>query len=385
MGGSRDVTFDHNGFFGQHPESEPADPHKLMADPLLVDPGKGGAGLDSVAGYQLRPESSYRGSGVPVADNGGRDYWGHPLYAGAPDRGAHERPAQEARRAWAMPPAPEGVTIEKDVAYLATGRVEKLDLYLPTGRPAGTRSPAVVILHGGGWTGGDKGASREFNIGTALAKAGYVAASVNYRLEAEGRWPTNLLDCKNAVRFLRANVERYGVDADRIGVIGGSAGGHLALMVGYTTGMAGLEPEAPYSGVSSAVRAVVDMYGPTNLLTRQATDKQGNPTGQVRLDSELLSTKATGDADGWRRASPVSHVRQDVPPTLILHGTADPTVDRDQSLELARALERAGAPHEILMLPGVGHTFDLQRWSGGPLPTDLRPVVLGFFDKHLRR
>ena len=145
-----------------------------------------------------------------------------------------EQPAREARTAWVMPPAPDGVTIEKDVAYLAPGRAEKLDLYLPAARATGVRSPAVVIIHGGGWTNGDKGASREFNIGTTLAKAGYVAASVNYQIEGAERWPTNLLDCKNAVRFLRAGAERHGVDVDRIGVIGGSAGGHLALLVGYT-------------------------------------------------------------------------------------------------------------------------------------------------------
>ncbi len=294
-----------------------------------------------------------------------------------------ELPAREVRRAWVMPPAPDGVTIEKDVGYLAPGRAEKLDLYIPAGRATGVRSPAVVIIHGGGWTGGDKGASREFNIATTLAKAGYVAASVNYRIDGAERWPTNLFDCKNAVRFLRANAARYGVDVDRIGVIGGSAGGHLALMVGYTSGMPGLEPEAPYPGVSSAVRAIVDLYGPANLLTRRTTDAQGNPTGQVRLDSKLLSTKATDDAAGWRLASPVSHVRPGLPPTLILHGAADTTVDREQSLELARALEKAGVLHELLMLPGVGHTFDLQRWSGRELPTDLRPVVRGFFDEHL--
>jgi acetyl esterase/lipase len=296
-----------------------------------------------------------------------------------------EQPAREARTAWVMPPAPDGVTIEKDVAYLAPGRAEKLDLYLPAARATGVRSPAVVIIHGGGWTNGDKGASREFNIGTTLAKAGYVAASVNYQIEGAERWPTNLLDCKNAVRFLRAGAERHGVDVDRIGVIGGSAGGHLALMVGYTTGVPDFEPLAPYPGVSSAVRAVVDMYGPANLLTRRTTDALGNPTGQVRLDSKLMPTKATDDEAGWRRASPVFHVRPGLPPTLILHGTADTTVDREQSLELERALEKAGVPHKLLMLPGVGHTFDLQRWGGAELPTDLRPVVLGFFGEHLER
>jgi len=284
-----------------------------------------------------------------------------------------------------LPPAPAGVVIEKDVAYLETRRAERLDLYRPETRARDVRSPAVVIIHGGGWTGGDKGGSREFNIGTTLAKAGYVAASINYWLGEARRWPTNLMDCKNAVRFLRANAARYGIDADRIGVIGGSAGGHLALMVAYTAGDSALEPAAPYPGVSSGVRAVVDMYGPTNLLTRQTTDKEGNPTGRVRLDSHLLASRAEDDADAWKAASPVSRVRRDVPPTLILHGTADTTVDRDQSKELAAALARVGAVHELRLIPGVGHTFDLQTWERKPMPVDLGPVVVAFLDRHVRR
>ena len=92
----------------------------------------------------------------------------------------------------------------------------------------------MLIIHGGGWVGGDKGVSREFKIGTTLAKAGYVCASVNYTLE-RGNWPQNLFDCKNAVRYLRKNSDNYQVDAKHIGVVGGSAGGHLALMVAYTS------------------------------------------------------------------------------------------------------------------------------------------------------
>ena len=153
---------------------------------------------------------------------------------------AHAKKVAKAKaktsRVAVLPPAPDGVVIERDVTYLAPGRKEKLDLYLPASRPKATRSPAVVIIHGGGWSGGDKASGREFNIGTTLAKAGYVCASVEYFKGAAGRWPTNLYDCKNAVRFLRAHADRYQVDVDHVGVIGGSAGGHLALMVAYTTG-----------------------------------------------------------------------------------------------------------------------------------------------------
>ena len=101
--------------------------------------------------------------------------------------------------------APPGVTIGKDLTYLAPGREEKLDLYQPAGRSPEVRSPAVVIIHGGGWIQGDKAAEREVITGTTLAKAGYFCISIEYWKKEKGRWPTNLQDCKNAVRWLRVN------------------------------------------------------------------------------------------------------------------------------------------------------------------------------------
>ncbi len=282
-----------------------------------------------------------------------------------------------------LPPAPVGVTIEQNVTYLPTNRSEKLDLYFPTHRAANTRSPAVVIIHGGGWAGGDKAAGREFNIGTTLALAGYVCASINYTLKAGERWPLNLQDCKNAVRFLRANAARYQVDTNNIGVIGGSAGGHLSLMVAYTGDDPALAPAAPYPGISDSVRCVVDMYGISDLLTRRKTDAQGQPTDPIQGTS-LFADAKDENPEKWKLASPVFHITKKSPPTLILHGLADTTVDYDQSKELAQKLAEAGVEHQLMLIPGIGHTFDLQTWNHKPLPQDLRPVVVGFFDKHLK-
>src|SRR5947209_4348906 len=121
-----------------------------------------------------------------------------------------------------LPAAPTGVVIEENVAYLAAGRTETADLYLPAKREAGARSPAVVIIHGGGFTGGDKAAAREFNIGTTLALNGYVALSINYALATKDRatWPQNLHDCMTAVRWLRKHADRLRIDAGHLGVIG---------------------------------------------------------------------------------------------------------------------------------------------------------------------
>ena len=260
------------------------------------------------------------------------------------------------------------VKVEHDLAFLGEGRQEKLDLYLPATVDKGQRRPGVVIIHGGGWTGGSKRAAREQNIGTTFAKNGYVCISIDYVLAAKDKptWPRNLHDCKTAVRWLRANADKYHIDPDRIGVIGGSAGGHLALMVGLPDTDAGLEPKEPYGKYSSKVSAVVDLYGPTDLVTRGK-------------DTSMLPGAFADKPDLYKLASPVSHVRKGNPPVLILHGTKDTTVPLEQSKILADALSKAGVEHELIVVEGAPHSFHLE-----PKEKDLRPAVLGFFNKHLK-
>ncbi len=266
-----------------------------------------------------------------------------------------------------LPPAPDGVIIEQDVAYLAAGRKETADLYLPAKRAKGVRSPAVVIIHGGGWTGGDKAAAREFNIGTNLALNGYVAISINYVLATKDRatWPTNLHDCMTAVRWLRKNADRLQINPERIGTIGGSAGGHLAAMVAVVGSEDGFDPSGPYGEFSCRVQCAVDMYGPADLTSR--------------AELSMLGKKRADAPELYRAASPTTYLKKSTPPILILHGTADKTVDVKESERFAAALKKVGAVHELVIVEGAPHTFHLQ-----PKQRDLRPVVLGFFDKHLK-
>ncbi|MDP0491191.1 MAG: sulfatase-like hydrolase/transferase [Verrucomicrobiota bacterium JB023] len=281
-----------------------------------------------------------------------------------------------AREAPVEPPA--GVSIRRDINFLAKGREEKLDLYEPATREPKRLLPAVVIIHGGGWVRGDKGRLREYVTGTSLAKAGYVAVSINYETRAGHRWPNNLHDCKNAVRWLRKNSERLGVDPERIGVIGGSAGGHLALMVAYTSGQAELSSDALYPGISDEVGACVNLYGITNLQTRKEVKEDGTPS--TELKSHRLFPESREEAPGkWALASPVTHVHAKVPPTLTLHGTADPVVDRDQAKELHQALTRAGADSTLRLIDGAKHAWPLKTKS-----FDLTGEVVTFFDKHLK-
>ncbi len=274
-----------------------------------------------------------------------------------------------------------GVRVTNDVTFLAPGRAEKLDVYLPAPPPAGKLSPAVVWIHGGGWTGGTKNEARAKEICTTLVNAGYVALNIDYKL-GDGAWPTNLHDCKNAVRFLRTRAAEWRVDPDRIAVAGGSAGGHLALMVGYTAGVPELEPTAPYPSVSSAVRAVIDMYGISDLRTRRETEPGGKVLEKFRPLGPVAVFGAADAAAVYRLASPVTHISRATPPTLILHGDKDATVDLRQSQDLAVALARVGVPHELVVVPGAGHTFDWETWNKKPMSHDLRPVALAFLEKH---
>lgn len=261
------------------------------------------------------------------------------------------------------------VRIEKDIAYLPEGRTEKADLYLPAAQE-GKKHPAVLIIHGGGWVGGVKDAKREINIGTTLAGQGYVCMSIDYLLHStkseKSAWPQNLHDCKTAVRWLRANAERLHLDPDHIGVIGGSAGGHLASMVGVTQAGDGLDPAGPYGEYSCQVSCVVDLYGPTDLVQRGK-------------DLSVLRATLAENPALYKAFSVTTYLDKNDPPFLILHGTADKTVDVSQSEILVKALAEKGIEHHLEIIPDAPHTFHLQ-----PKQKDLRPLVLAFFDKHLK-
>jgi len=283
--------------------------------------------------------------------------------------------------------ADAGFTVEKDVAFLAPDRAERLDVYLPSTDGPALR-PGFVWIHGGGWTGGTKNEARAANVCGTLARAGYVAVSVDYRL-GDGAWPTLLFDCKNAVRFLRAQAARYRIDPARIAVGGGSAGGHLALMVALTAGQSGLEPEGaatPYPGVSSAVGCGVNLYGITNILTRRQVAADGTPGEPRPPEGAHLSVFSARDAADpvLRLASPVNHLAPASVPLLTLHGRRDATVDYLQAEELDRMARERGARHELVLLERAGHTFDLETWQRKPLERDLRPVLLEFLARHLR-
>jgi acetyl esterase/lipase len=265
--------------------------------------------------------------------------------------------------------AEDAVRTEKGVAYLPANRAELADLYLPREFDAGKKYPGVLIIHGGGWTGGKRDAAREINIGTTLASHGYVCMSIDYLLHdpqsEQPCWPQNLYDCKTAVRWMRANAERLHLDTAHIGVIGGSAGGHLASMVGVTQAKDGLDPPGPFAEQSCAVSCVVDLYGPVDF----SDSKDIAALRKTRAEAPEL----------YRAFSVLTYLDKNDPPFLIMHGTADNTVPVAQSELFAAALRKHGVEHQLEIVEGAPHTFHLQ-----PKEKDLRPIVLAFFDKYLK-
>lgn len=249
------------------------------------------------------------------------------------------------------------------------GSHQYLDLCLPVDQ-AGPH-PVVVWIHGGGWRGGTRAAAEK----TWLVRHGYAFASIDYRLSGVAAFPAPLYDCKAALRWLRLHAEAYDLDPDRIGVWGGSAGGHLAALVGLTADDASLAG-SDHPGPSCAVQAVCDFCGPSDL-TRLAND-------EIAPDAyELLHTVVRpflGGApaevpDTAKRASPLHHVVPGAPPFLLCHGSRDELVPPDESRRLHEALLAAGGESEFHLLDDEGHGWD-------PALTDDR--VLTFFDRTLK-
>jgi acetyl esterase/lipase len=253
----------------------------------------------------------------------------------------------------------DGVTYARPLGF----RPLLMDVHLPSG--GGAPVPCVVWIHGGGWREGD----RRFPPGNwghddqwfrLLVSSGMAVATIDYRLSGEAHHPAQLADAQAAIRFLRAKAGPLGIDADRIGVSGESAGGHLAALVALT----GHSPVAPTDrsvvGPSSAVAAAVPMYPVTDLLAFGPDGPDGTgdePWAGPYPEDLLLGRRATEVEGVARAASPIHHVHGDAPPMLLLHGAADTVVPPGHSERLAAALEGVGAPVRLELVPEGGHCF----------------------------
>jgi acetyl esterase/lipase len=239
-------------------------------------------------------------------------------------------------------PPPDDVRVTRGLVYGHGGEGDDavdllLDLYRPPAKFQGPR-PGIVWIHGGAWRAGSRAAMAEFAV--ELARAGFVGASVDYRLAPRWVFPAAVEDVKCAVRWMREHAPEIGVDPDRIAAIGTSAGGHLALMAGLADASAGLEGKGGHEGVSSRVEAVVSGFGPTDL--RGAAEGRPEPVFAAGRAAE---------------ASPITYVSKDDPPVLLLHGTKDPVVPFEQSERLEKALREAGVSVTLVPARGAGHGY----------------------------
>jgi len=268
------------------------------------------------------------------------------------------------------PDIPENVEAFKNVEYKnINGRSLQMDFYRPKGmtKPA----PLLVFIHGGGWTGGDRADYLVYL--THFAKLGYVTATVSYRFVKEAPYPACVIDIMDAVHFIFQNGEKYNYDPDRICMIGGSAGSHLAMLAAY-----GWKKQATASDTiqpiveKHKIKAVVEIYGPTDFTTEYA---RNHPT-----ITNFLAHSYQEAPQLYVEASPINYVTKDSPTTLILHGTRDMLVPISQAELLKHKMDSLGVVNVYCPVPGWPHTMDIvQRVNNYT-----KKVMGDFFWKYVR-
>ncbi len=279
--------------------------------------------------------------------------------------------APAGRAADPKPPAvPEGVAFEPNVEYSnPDGQHLQLDIARPT--KGDGPFPTILCIHGGGFRAGDR--QGYDGLCLRLAQHGFVAATVTYRLAPKYQFPAAIYDCKAAVRWLRANAAKYHIDPARVGVTGGSAGGHLAQFLGVTNGLKEFEGDGGNPTQSSDVACVVNYFGPSDFTKSYGHSKDA---------AEVLPLWLGGDLEKAHRrhieASPLYWVTPNAAPTLCIHGTKDNYVAYEQATWMVDKLKAADVEAELMTMEGAGHGFQ------GKDAEKADEAMMAFFDKHLK-
>ena len=268
---------------------------------------------------------------------------------------------------------PEGTILKENIPYNNdTHQKHLLDLYIP--KNAKGKIPLVVLIHGGGWLTNNKYADMDYMKKTMaeIVNNGIAIASIDYRFITEAIFPANLQDCNRAISFLYDNAALYGFDTKRFAVMGFSAGGHLANMVGLSKNNQATDFFMKGSNTGFSIKAVVDFYGPAELVLFPGANDVKSP------ESILIGAPPLIRPDLAKIASPITYVDKNDPPFLIIHGEKDDMVDPKQSLLLSAWLNAVGVPNELIIVkaaPHYGTMFDVE---------DVRNKVISFLKKKLK-
>ncbi len=253
---------------------------------------------------------------------------------------------------------PGGVTSLADVTYstIPGYRPMMIDIYMPPRK--GGPKPLIMYIHGGGWVGGTpRNAGAHGNFPAALAKLaseGFVVASLEYRLAEEARFPAQVQDVRAALRFLKGNAGKYGIDPSRSGVWGGSAGGHLTALAALSCGVTSLEADGVKAAPGSeCFQSAVTWYGVFDFAALAAS----RPGGNDGAAGKLLGCNGPCTSDKFAAASPVTYIDAKDPPFLLIHGLEDKTVPVAQSQLAEAKMKAAGMQVEAIYIAGVDHSF----------------------------
>lgn len=242
--------------------------------------------------------------------------------------------------------------VTKDIVYRTVDDTGiKADFYYPD-QPLANPAPFVLVIHGGSWTSGKK--EDMGPLCEALAQKGLASATVDYRLSKAGKnlWPVHIQDVQSAVRYFRANAEKYKINPNKFGVTGASAGGHLALLVGADNNW---EPDAKDNPKTPEnVIAVLNFFGPTDL------SQDFSPAIANIVCSQVLGKKYDPADKDVINLSPVSHLTKQMPPVFTIQGDADPVVPPKQAVRLDDALKALGVESVLVKVPKMGHEFPMQ-------------------------
>lgn len=284
-------------------------------------------------------------------------------------------------------------TVQHDVTYCVVDEVElKMDVYYPadTGSAGGqaaasgesgdhTPAPAVMYIHGGGWAFGDKAEGIGAGLTQGLVDSGFVVFAVNYRLAPDYKYPAMIEDVECAVSHISANGQAYGIDPERIGAYGGSAGGHLVSLLAtrQNDGDSSDGGSGGDSGFPGRIVAAVDMFGPSDLTI----PFEGGPVGKL-LGQTVFGT-SDSESPLLAEASPVTHVDGDDPPFLIIHGENDSLVPIEQSETLYASLVAADVPAEFVRVKNADHGFAPSGGAPSPSRPEINRMVVDFFLREL--